>query len=227
MASTYTLNDAIGYVRSDLAAKGLQFYSDAEITRWLKAAHREFARDLGFYQTTASATTVLNQREYAWPTDCLEITEVALAGTYLTGRSVEWLTSRDPDWRNAAAGTPTVYYLKPFAYVGIHDKPSVAGTTITIYGKFVPTFPASGSATFNIPAQWEDLLIWLADAKTAAKDLQGGGAAHAQWYLDEYNNGLAKALQSAYAGDDVVVGDNARGGAAQFGIPGVNLPISG
>lgn len=227
MASTYTLDQAVGYVRSDLSAKGVQFYDDLEIQRWLRAAHREFARDLRFFQTSASDTTVLNTPEYAWPTDCLEITAVTYVGTYITGRGTEWLTTRNPNWRNATAGVPTCYYLQPLATIGLWPKPSLASQALKFYGVFVPTFPASGSTVFAIPAQWEDALIALACAKTAAKDVLGGGAVQAQYFEDEYNKLMQKALQSAYGGDDVVAGDNAKTGQGSPVGLGVNTPISG
>jgi hypothetical protein len=223
MVSTYTLADALGFVRSDLAAKGVKVFADAEVKRSLKRAYREFCGDLRFYQTTASESAIASQFEYGWPDLCLEIRQVYYNNVALERRSEEWLISRNPTWRSDTAGTPLRFYTVPMTKYGVHPKPS--GTlTLKVEGIFVPTYPASDSTTFTLPEAYEDLLIARACAIACLRDISGFGSDQFNFFQAEYDKGIKKALGHADGGDDVVAGEDAK--STGFGLrpPTLQMP---
>lgn len=225
MASTYTLANAIDYVRSDLAAKGVKVYSDDDITRALKASNRQVAQDLRHYKTSAAESAVASQLEYAWPNLCVEIEAIKYNSAYLVQRSRQWLESRDPSWRaEAAVAAPSVFYLNPTTKFGIWPPPSGV-LAISVEGIFVPTFPATSSATFTIPEAYEDLLIYLANALVCLKDIQGFGSDQHNFFKAQYNELLQRSRGNADGSEDTIVGD-AKGGSGSLRPAHVGLPVT-
>lgn len=226
MVSTYTRDQAVTYVREDLSAKGVKFYSDSELVRHLQAAYREMARDFRFYSTTAADTTVANQQEYAWPDQAVEIRSVLYnAATYLEPRSIDWLERKvGLGWRNTAAGTPTMFYSEPMAKIGLYPKPSAGSVALSISVIAIPTPPASGSVTYTLPFIYEDALLALACARVCLKDISGMGQEQYPVFMAEYNRIKANALESAFAGEDVVIGNN-RPDGTQIRVPSARTQV--
>lgn len=210
MASTYTRDVAVGYVRSDLAAKGAKFYDDAEIVRQLNAAFVQFHADMKVNQSSEQATSVIGQHEYAWPDRCLEINRITFNNVNLVIRSIDWLNRRNPSWMSVANSTPTLAFINPRSTYGFFPAPDVAtANIIRVYGIYVPALPASGSATYDLPSIYEQAHLALACSYVARKDIEGFGAEQNNVFQQEYERLIATYRQAAWAGQPVIVGGNA------------------
>lgn len=209
MQSSYTLTEAITAVQEDLAAQGTKFYTDSIVTRHLKNANRDLAKDLRFYAIYGTEPSVENQGEYAFPPCMFEITGLSYDGVYLPNRTNWWLQVRDREWRGDAAGTPGLFYVRGISVYGLYPIPDTADLTIRIDGYGIPSFPASGASYFQIPQAHEDLLILLACAHCARMDFEAAGAAASQMFLAEYQRKLALAREIVGAHEDTVVGEDA------------------
>ncbi len=138
------------------------FFSDAELYRYVWQAQTEFARYAFNIERVYTASTVASQQEYSFPTNCIAIKRITYAGQKLmpiTFREDDVLTIANST--TTATGTPLYYavwnetfYLRPV--------PSAVGT-LKIFAVAEPQ-EVSSTSTLEIPSQYHldliDYVLW-------------------------------------------------------------------
>ena len=93
------------------------FWSDTNVNLLVEAWQSDMASFLRWPRATSSAITmVLDQDDYALPTDWLSTIRIFIytGSTYaakLTYKSEDDISDTDPNWRNAVSGSPRYYFI--------------------------------------------------------------------------------------------------------------------
>lgn len=147
-----------------------EFYTSAELWRWVNSGQLEFCRRSTILRSSFAAVSVADQATYAYPTGMMYPLSVKYDGTKLIAASIEQMDAIFPGWEAADAATPAYYYEPTTGNIGLYPAPDVAGTSITILGIAKPTTVTSTVTTLDVPAQYHEALVEFVLCKMLKKD---------------------------------------------------------
>lgn len=182
-------------VRSQIAEVEAGYFTDDEIRSYMWQGECELAKLLQCTETNSSTTsTVVGTREYAQPTNIINIYRVTWDSFPLTKINVN-----EVDIVEGAAyaytgsqGSP-LYYYEDRNYIGLSPIPN-AIKTLKVYYTAEPAEITSSSTAFTIPAIFG---FYLSDYCLYRMYIKDADAERARFHLDRWNEYLLKA-QSEY-----------------------------
>ncbi len=157
-----TPQEVIDAARQQYNSVSDDFFSDAELFRYVWAAQTDFSRHAFNIERTYTASTVIGQQEYSFPTNCIGIKRITYAGLKLVPisfREDDMLTVMNQ--ATTATGTPQYYaiwnetiYLRPIP---------AAVATLKIFA-FAEPQEVSATSTLEIPSYYHldliDYVLW-------------------------------------------------------------------
>lgn len=203
-ASTFTRDEAVDFVKGELGLRSSNLLLAADLTQWGVEANSIIARETLWAKTSAYVNAVASTKEYDLPTNCIAIEEVlhstsGTAGTHLPLQQVTLadLYSRDPYWRQEATGTPLLYYVRGASVYGLHPTPGTNVTNgIQVIYAYIPTPPASGSATYSVPYGNGQAILCYMKWRASLKDISGEGRLRVELYQREWLQALQELKES-------------------------------
>ena len=176
-----TPSEVLEAARSAYNATGDDFFSDAELRRYVWAAQMELAKEGLLIEATYTTSTVASQQEYAFPTYTVAIKRITYDGKKLmpiTFREDDTLTLTNQS--TTATGTPQYYaiwdkvlYLRPVP---------AAVATLKIFSYSQPQ-EVTNSSALDIPVEFHldlvDFLLWRMAIKD--KNFQAANSYKALW----------------------------------------------
>lgn len=136
---------------------------DEDIFRWITDAQLEIIRqNESLLQTTAVASTIVDQDEYTLPTDLMTLHSVKYNNFTLKGMNlvdfeehIDGSDSRD----NFTNGTPQVYYVWAGKFT-LFPRPDTALTNgLKIYYTKKPNPVASDTDSLSVPEQYHNAIV--------------------------------------------------------------------
>lgn len=203
--SRFTVSTFYDRVRGDTALRSSNRVTDADILAWLNEACDEIAQETHWYRTSTSINSVSGTKEYNLPTSCLSVEEVwwnpdSRKLIPMSPGDLEGLYFSSPNWRYAAIGTPTYYYVQVNSALGLHPTPD-SSTASAIFVTFtgLPPRATSSSDSLYHPAGHERTVIAYACWKASLKDAVGEGSKREQQFRAHWVEGLAKCKRQVEA----------------------------
>lgn len=171
------------YARQQWNAVSDQFFSDGELYRHIYAAQMDLAKITNCIREVFTSSTVVDQHEYAKPTNCIKIKRVTYNGlklVKLTDREDDSVTLNNSS--TTSSGTPE-YYFEWGASIYLRPIPAEVGT-LKIFCFNQPQVVSSGSA-MEVPARYHlqiaDFLLWRMALKD--KNFQAASEFSALWKM--------------------------------------------
>lgn len=123
-------------VRSRVVEASADFFTDAEILRWLNQGYKRFISLTEWAERCVAYRMIANQFQYALGSDTIKVSDVRWQDKYKV-----WMKDQEEFHHiaGAAAGTtssrPYMYKLFPWdGYIRIHPKPSASSASTTLNG---------------------------------------------------------------------------------------------
>lgn len=157
-------------------AESSGFYTDAQLTQWLKDAQRHVCMQTEPLITTATTTTSTGVGEYALPDDLISIKTVVYKDTasnwYTLGETTyETLWRQDADWEDDT-GAPTEWFWRA-QVIGVYPAPNAtnagANKLRIIYSYLAAAF-ADDSAESGLPEFLDVPIVQYAVYRARTKD---------------------------------------------------------
>jgi hypothetical protein len=166
-----TPNQVLETIRDQVYETSANFWSDAEIYRYMWTAECELASLIECTEATCTAIpTVANQQEYTKPTNLIDIKRVTYGN-----KPLKKVTKREKDFYdfNLVDGTdfsgePDSFY-EWAALIGLYPIPTEV-KSLTIYGIVQPTVITSASVAFTVPQEYTHYFIDFCLHRMYAKD---------------------------------------------------------
>jgi hypothetical protein len=158
-------------VRSRLDEPAQQFYTDAEIRRWINQGSKDVARTCETNQTTATVSLTPGVQQYSAPTDTIRIYRVEYHDNvsrivaldyrdYNNADSVWWTTQTTVQ---STPGMWTAWGFPPNLKIVLYPIPGNAGTSIKIFYYQSPAELAIDGSASNtdiaIPSGREEIVV--------------------------------------------------------------------
>lgn len=180
------LSDTEQFIREGYNAVGETFWSQSEMWRLIYAACMDLAVETKCIERTYSTSTVVDQQEYDFPTNTIEIKRVTF-----DGRKLEPIDFRQDDVltvNNAATtttGTP-VYYTQWNETIALRPIPDSVGT-LEIFSVNEPQEISASTTTLELPSFTHTRLANYVWSRMYAKDKDFNSAAYYQklWEKDK------------------------------------------
>lgn len=167
------LKELVTYWVDDLQ-KG--YFTDDQLNRFLNDALFEVQKELvlageNWYLTCAETQTVLNQADYALPTDFLKLNRLEILGPNQTSTfyPLQSITLNQQDLiAFNTSGTPEAYYLKKFRAVLVPAPDSVK--TLRLYYTYRVTEMTADSNVPDVPEEYQEWIALVAAYNCFIKD---------------------------------------------------------
>jgi hypothetical protein len=173
-------------------AVGDTFFVDDDFYDLIYEAETILAEEAMVIQNIYTATSVADQREYAWPTTAMAIKRIEFDGNklrYMTFREDDAFTISQAD--TTESGTPDYYSLWDRT-IFLRPIPSTASLTIKIYTYDRPTLLSSGSSNLATPEYFRKDIVTFCVANMAMKD---GNEAVANMYFQKWERAVKAAIR--------------------------------
>ncbi len=180
--------EVVTLARQSYNAVGDDFFADAELYGHLTGAQNQLAREANVIEQTYSTTTVIDQREYDYPSATISVKRV----TY-NGLKLEPITFREDDavtnGNEATTQTGTPLYYEIFDKVLYLRPIPDAAQTLKVFS-FNEAAAVTATSVLDVPTVFHhclvDYLLW----RMATKDQNFQGA---QYYLAKWDEHVKKA----------------------------------
>lgn len=189
--SSFTLEDLVTRVKSDLAYANNNFITSGDVQRWANEAQTILARETHAFHVTVVSGTTSGTSEYPIPSDAvgraLSIEEVHYDSKPLPCVSINWLYANNRLWRSATPGTPLYYFHRGFSSVGLYPTPDTTDSDIlSITYTAIPPEVTEDEDMFYIPHGCEDAIVIYCKLCACIKDAFGEGKARLDYYRNEW-----------------------------------------
>ena len=172
-------------IRNQINDTSADFWSESELYRYMSDAEMELASLVNCTETTATDTSVADQREYDRPSDAINIERVTWNSVKLKKINLTDLDNLEGTSYGGSAdyGNP-VYYYDYADVIGLSPIPDAA-QTIKYYYTAQPTILSASSTAFTIPAMLGHLLADYCLYRMYSKDqMSSESAKHFQLWKD-------------------------------------------
>lgn len=178
-----TLANLRADVRSRVVEPTADFYSNAEIDRWINQGYKRFMASTEWAEKIRAYPVVANQFEYALDSDCIKVHKMTWQDQY----EVDYLDMDDfLSWRgtsNSSSTRPVVYTLYPWDQrFRIYYVPSTSSDTTTVTGAHtasVTTITVGDTTNFpdygRVRIGSEQILYYSKTATTLVGCVRGDG----------------------------------------------------
>jgi hypothetical protein len=150
--------------------------ADSEVYTLMSLAELEIAKETGCTEATTTDTSVIDQREYDFPTDALRIISVYYDSVKLKKiiyDQIEFIEGIS--YGGSSQSGDAVYYYEFAKKIGLSPIPDSAKTIKYLYIK-IPTTLSSTSTEFTIPDVYIQTITHFCLHKMFMKDQQKGEA---------------------------------------------------
>jgi hypothetical protein len=182
--------------------------TNADIVRWINEGAMEIVSKNPIIQATATTTTVSGTKNYAMPTDILQMIMVEYDSGFLTAASMEQIKEKTGTYQ-ATTGVPQFWYM--FANtVYLWPVPNAA-KTLTLYYVQAPTGVASSGDLLPVPDRYYSRLRDFCMQRASELD-EDTASAMAQRKLFEDKLNEMSNVENTQQGAFHVVADDTDGG---------------
>jgi len=198
-------------VRNQLVEDTADFWTDAELYRYMSDAESEVNNMAECYRLSTAAASVTSTSGYTIPADCVSMVRVTWDGVPLKladQRSIDALGM--PGYGGTVqTGSPTHYYQYGTDMVYLWPTP-MSAKTIRYYYTAEPADITTASTSFSIPQQFQNVIQDYVLYRCFTKDQDSGKA---EWHKREFMQGVLDAQMKENrrrwaGGFQVVKGDN-------------------
>jgi hypothetical protein len=195
-----TVQNIADRTRRQFGDTGSVLITDQAIFDWINDAMQAIVLDQKLLRLRATANTVVNQQNYAFPVDTLKVDHISFDGTPLnqtTTQEVSRVLSNMDDATNITKGIPSQYWLYG-REIFLYPVPNVV-KVLTIYYYRNPVLVTAVGNTPELPAEYDNRLVeyCLAQAAELDDDLN-----KQQLKLEQFTQGLNKTKDEQHGAQD-------------------------
>jgi hypothetical protein len=150
---THKAQEIADYVKRQFGDESGVQVTDADIIRWINTSAREIAKQKEPLKSISTANLVVNQAQYTWPDNILQVQALKVNNRILKHMSFQeaeqYIFEQDPD--GTSSGQPTVWYEYGGQFF-LYPKPDKSATSgIQIFFIPAPTMIDSLADTLTVP----------------------------------------------------------------------------
>ncbi len=171
-------------VRRRLDEAAARFWEDDDLDDWINEGTRDLARRAEVLQTTSTINSVVDQQQYALPTNVLRVHRVewSRTGTFdstsqITALEFRPFNSMDSVWWSAQTSTTgdpywyTMWGYPPALNLILYPVPDVSVSSgIKVYYYRSPTAATADGDTVDVLGGWDDLIVDYCEFSALRKD---------------------------------------------------------
>lgn len=186
-----TLANMRADVRSILVEASAQFYTDAEINRWLNYGYKNFIARTEWTERIKAYPVVANQFIYTAASDLIKVNMIRWKDQYFVQHKDMDEFARYAGFSDQTSDRPTVYQLWPDGNIRIYPIPSAASASSTVSGAHnssvttialadASSFPSRGRIILN---DSEQVLYYAKSGNNLTQCVRGDGQSTAASYV--------------------------------------------
>ena len=184
--------------------------TDEDIDAWGLAWQTELAVLTHWYRTSDLVNTTSGTALYDLPLDCIALEEVRHNDLPLNQVRLVDFYRDNPNWRQDANGTPTLWYLRGTTAYGLYPTPDTTATDeVELIYTAIPPALTLNTDTYYIPTALEESLVDYCKLMASEKDASGEGARRIDLYarrVEEWRRKAMAYVDSLAEGTFTVVG---------------------
>jgi hypothetical protein len=187
-----TLSDIVNQCRQRYNAVGDKYFSDTELFDLVYDAEMELALATDGFENVYTASTVIGQREYDYPTSALKLDRVTYEGKRLISTNfIEDDAATGADEDTASTSAPNIYQIfKDRIY--LRPVPSAVGT-LKIYAAILPATLTAITDSLTAPERYRPMIKDFVMARMFSKDKNAGMTTY---YDNRWQSGIKLAKQT-------------------------------
>lgn len=180
-------------VRSRIVEDTADFFTDAEILRWLNQGYKNFIAKTEWASKIKAFAITANQFKYDLPSDLIKIEDVRWQDKYkIWHKDREEFAALVGPGNQSVSTRPYMYELYPWdTSIRVHPIPSVASAATTLNGAInssVASITLTDASSFpsfgRIIVESEQILYFAKSSNTLTQCIRGDGATTAASHVD-------------------------------------------